>query len=232
MDCRVTPGNDVSGENENGMVAKLFWQDPYRTSLDTHIASVDGDAVTLAETIFYAFSGGQESDAGTIGGRKVVEARKDGSDIRYMLEPGHGLQAGDAVTIEIDGTRRLRLMRLHLAAEIILELAYQNLPGIQKIGAHIAEDKARIDFEWPENISKLFPMMQEKARALITADQPIVSAYSDEANQRRYWEIDGFARVPCGGTHLKRTGEIGALTLKRVNIGKGKERIEIRLSEA
>jgi Ser-tRNA(Ala) deacylase AlaX len=121
-------------------------------------------------------------------------------------------------------------MRLHLAAEIILELAYQNLPGIQKIGAHIAEDKARIDFEWPENISKLFPMMQEKAGALVAADHDIVSAYSDEANQRRYWEIAGFARVPCGGTHLKRTGEIGALTLKRVNIGKGKERIEIRVS--
>ena len=211
------------------MVAKLFWQNPYRTSLDTRIAAVEGDAVRLEETIFYAFSGGQESDAGAIGGRTVLEARKDGRDIVYRLEPDHDLKAGDSVTVEIDGARRKKLMRLHLAAEIILELAYQNLPGIQKIGAHIAEDKARIDFEWPENISKLFPMMQEKAGALIAADHDIVSAYSDEANQRRYWEIEGFARVPCGGTHLKRTGEIGALTLKRVNIGKGKERIEIRV---
>jgi Ser-tRNA(Ala) deacylase AlaX len=213
------------------MVAKLFWQDPYRTSLDTRIASVAGDVVTLEETIFYAFSGGQESDAGTIGGRNVLDARKDGRDIFYTLESGHGLKPGDPVTIEIDGARRLKLMRLHLAAEIILELAYQNLPGIQKIGAHIAADKARIDFEWPENISRLFPMMQEKASALIAADHAIASAYSDEVSQRRYWEIEGFARVPCGGTHLKRTGEIGALTLKRVNIGKGKERIEIRVGD-
>jgi len=212
------------------MVAKLFWQDPYRTALETRVASVEGDIVTVEETIFYAFSGGQESDAGSIGGRTVLEARKDGRDIRYTLEAGHGLKAGDPVAVAIDGARRLRLMRLHLAAEIILELAYQNLPGIQKVGAHIAADKARIDFEWPENISKLFPMMQGKAGALIAADCPIVSAYSDEANQRRYWEIDGFARVPCGGTHLKRTGEIGAIALKRVNIGKGKERIEIRLA--
>jgi Ser-tRNA(Ala) deacylase AlaX len=211
------------------LVAKLFWQDPYRTSLGTRIAAVAGDQVTLEETIFYAFSGGQESDAGTIGGRKVLEARKDGGDIRYTLEQDHGLKAGDAVMVEIDGARRRKLMRLHLAAEIILELAYQNLPGIRKIGAHIAEDKARIDFEWAENISSLFPMMQEKAGALIAADHPIVSAFSDEANQRRYWEIAGFARVPCGGTHLKRTGEIGVLTLKRANIGKGKERVEIRV---
>ena len=214
------------------MVAKLFWQDPYRTSLDTRVASVEGDVVTLVETIFYAFSGGQESDAGTIGGHQVVEARKDGRDIRYTLNAGHGLSTRDAVAVKIDGARRRSLMRLHLAAEIILELAYQNLPGIRKIGAHIAADKARIDFEWPENISGLFPMIQEKARALIAADHPIVSAFSDEANERRYWEIAGFARVPCGGTHLKRTGEIGALTLKRVNIGKGKERIEIRVGGA
>ena len=213
------------------MVTKLFWQDPYLTTLDTRVASVEGDQVTLEETIFYAFSGGQESDAGTIGGRAVLEARKDERDIRYTLAPGHGLKAGDPVTVEIDGARRRKLMRLHLAAEIILELAYQNLPGIQKVGAHIAEDKARIDFEWPENISKLFPMMQKKAGALIAADHAIVSAFSDEACQRRYWEIDCFARVPCGGTHLKRTGEIGALTLKRVNIGKGKERIEIRVND-
>jgi Ser-tRNA(Ala) deacylase AlaX len=213
------------------MTIKLFWQEPYCTTLDTRIAAVGDDVVRLEETIFYAFSGGQESDAGTIGGRKVLEARKDQGDILYTLEPGHGLKVGDPVTIEVDGTRRRKLMRLHLAAEIILELAYQNLPGIQKIGAHIAEDKARIDFEWPENISKLFPMMQDKAGALIAADHEIVSAYSDEANQRRYWEIDGFARVPCGGTHLKRTGEIGAIALKRVNIGKGKERIEIRVGD-
>jgi Ser-tRNA(Ala) deacylase AlaX len=212
------------------MVAKLFWQHPYRTSLDTRIAALEGDVVRLEETIFYAFSGGQESDHGTIGGRKVLEARKDGAEILYRLGPDHGLKPGDPVTVEIDGARRRKLMRLHLAAEIILELAYQSVPGIQKIGAHIAEDKARIDFEWPESISKLFPMMQEKAAALIAADHEIVSAFSDEANQRRYWEIDGFARVACGGTHLKRTGEIGAITLKRVNIGKGKERIEIRVN--
>jgi Ser-tRNA(Ala) deacylase AlaX len=212
------------------LVAKLFWQDPYRTTLDTRIAAVAGDEVRLEETIFYAFSGGQESDEGTIGGHNVLEARKDGRDILYRLQPDHGLKAGEAVAVQIDGARRLKLMRLHLAAEIILELACQNLPGVRKIGAHIAADKARIDFEWPENVARLFPMMQEKAGALIAADHPIVSAFSDEANQRRYWEIAGFARVPCGGTHLKRTGEIGAITLKRVNIGKGKERIEIRVT--
>ncbi len=53
---------------------------------------------------------------------------------------------------------------------------------------------------------------------------------ADVTVERRYWEIAGFARVGCGGTHLRRTGEVGEMTLKRNNIGKGKERIEIYLA--
>lgn len=214
------------------MTRKVFWDDPYRTTLDTRVTGVSGNDITVAETIFYALSGGQESDHGTIGGRPVRAARKDGQEIVYTLEDGHGLKPGDAVTIAIDWTRRYRLMRLHLAAEIVLELAYQNLSGVEKIGAHIAADKARIDFAWSENISKAFPLISEKAGALVGANHDIVSAYSDEAAGRRYWEIAGFARVPCGGTHLRTAGEIGAIALKRVNIGKGKERIEIQVGDA
>ncbi|HNE01040.1 MAG TPA: hypothetical protein PLQ18_04975, partial [Plasticicumulans sp.] len=51
------------------------------------------------------------------------------------------------------------------------------------------------------------------------------------ANERRYWEVEGIARVACGGTHLRRTGEVGVLALKRRNVGKGKERVEILLAD-
>jgi Ser-tRNA(Ala) deacylase AlaX len=208
---------------------KLFWQDPYLTRLDTRITRVDGEAVTVAETIFYAFSGGQESDSGTLAGRPVLKAHKDGLEIWYTLEAGHGLKVGDAVTMQIDWVRRYRLMRLHFAAELVLELAYQNMKGIEKIGAHISQDKARIDFRWAENISAAFPLLETAANQIVEKDAAIVSAYSDEAQERRYWEVPGFARVPCGGTHLKRTGEVGKVQLKRDNIGKGKERIEVHV---
>lgn len=209
------------------MTQKIFWQDPYLTRLDTRITRVDGNDVTVAETIFYAFAGGQESDHGTIGGRRVVHARKDGKEIFYTLEEGHGLKVSDSVTMTIDWKRRYRLMRLHFAAELVLELAYQNLKGIEKIGAHIAVDKARIDFRWEENISAAIPLLETAANQIVEKDAAIISAYSDEAEERRYWETPGFARVPCGGTHLKRTGEIGKIQLKRDNIGKDKERIEV-----
>lgn len=210
---------------------KLFWTDPYQTELTTHLVSVNANQVTLKETIFFAFSGGQESDAGTIGGFRVLEAQTQGKDIVYTLDGNPSFKVGDEVKVLIDWTRRYKLMRLHFAAEIILELAYKHLSGIEKIGAHIAEDKSRIDFIWGEKISKAFPLLENEANDLIASDLSITSDFDDEANERRFWKIDGFAKVSCGGTHLRRTGEIGKLRLKRVNIGKGKERIEITLRD-
>jgi Ser-tRNA(Ala) deacylase AlaX len=58
------------------MTIKVFWQDPYQTALDTTISSVSGNQVTVSSTIFYAFSGGQ-SDAGSIAGFPVLEARQE-----------------------------------------------------------------------------------------------------------------------------------------------------------
>ena len=211
------------------MARKVFWQEPYQTELETRVRDVAGNRVPVEATIFYAFSGGQERDRGSIAGRAVLEARKAGADIIYTLADDHGLSPGDPVTIAIDGARRYRLMRLHFAAELVLELVCRRLPSAEKIGAHIAEDKARIDFQHDRNIAELFPEITGEALRIIRADQPIISAFSDEATSQRYWEIAGFTRVPCGGTHLRTTGEVGDIELKRKNIGKGKERIEIYL---
>ena len=213
------------------MTRKLFWADPYLTRLATRITAVADDEVTVAETIFYALSGGQESDHGTLGGHPVLAARKAEREIYYRLPPDHGLRPGAAVVMTIDGERRYRLMRLHFAAEIVLELACRELRLAEKIGAHIAADKARIDFAWPENVAPRLPALAAAANRIVAADHPIVSAFSDEAAERRYWQIPDFARVPCGGTHLRRTGEVGAVTLRRRNIGKGKERIEIQVDD-
>jgi Ser-tRNA(Ala) deacylase AlaX len=212
------------------MTRQVFWEDPYLTTLPTHLTSVNGAKGTVAETIFYALSGGQESDAGSIGGNAVQQAQKsEGHAILYTLADAPRLAVGDPVTVVIDWERRYKLMRLHFATELVLECTHRHLLSIEKIGAHIAADKARIDFAWPENLSPALPTISSAVHALIADDHPIISAFSDVDNERRYWEIAGFARVPCGGTHLRRTGEVGAITIKRKNVGGGKERIDIAL---
>lgn len=211
------------------MTHKVFWDDPYQVELESTVSRVDGPCIELEETIFYAESGGQESDAGTIGGIQVIKAEKQGLSIVYTLEHEPNFQAGAVVTTQIDWARRYALMKLHFAAEVILEVVTLRFPEMTKVGAHISADKSRIDFEWHESVKPLLPELQQQAQSVIDSHADIISDFSDTSEQRRYWKVDGFAQVPCGGTHLKNTSEVGRIQLKRKNIGKGKERIEISL---
>ena len=212
------------------VVKKIFWENPYLTELNAVVTSVLGNNITLDQTIFYAFSGGQESDSGTIAEFKVMEAKKYLNEIVYTLENNPNLKEGDSVLVKIDWEKRYKIMKLHFAAEIILELVYQNYNKPKKIGANITSEKARLDFEWSGNISQIFPELNQKATEIINADLFIVSAFSDEKNERRYWQIENFAKVDCGGTHIRKTKEIGDIFLKRKSLGSDKERIEIYLS--
>lgn len=209
---------------------KVFWDDPYQTSLKTTVSEVHGNTLLFAETIIFSFSGGQESDRGLIHDREVLSSQIKGNLIYYTLEEGHGFSVGDAVVMHIDWSRRYKLMRYHFAAELILEIVTKKLHA-EKIGAHIAENKARIDFMFDRNISQVFDSALMEFNTIIANNLPINTGFSDVNSQRRYWEIAGFSKVSCGGTHVKSTAEVGYVTLKRVNIGKGKERIEIILAE-
>lgn len=207
---------------------KVFWDDPYQHTLTTKVASISGHRILLEETIAFSFSGGQESDEGTINGLPILDSEIEDHLIYYTLQTGHRLVTGDTVSMEIDWKRRYRLMRLHFAAELILELVTRKR-GLEKIGAHIAETKARIDFVFDKNISSLFEDILIEYNQIIRRDEIIKTGFSDVENQRRFWKIDGFAEVSCGGTHVKSTAEVGFVSLKRKNIGGSKERIEISL---
>lgn len=209
------------------MTKKIFWEDPYLTELNTTVQTVCANQVTLKETIIYAFSGGQESDSGIIAGYPVLKAQKVEKEIFYTLPDNHPLKPGDKVNIVIDWDRRYKLMRLHFAAEIVLELVCQKFPEIVRIGAHIAQDKARIDFKWNQNMSSSLEELEQKAQEIVDSNQTVISDFSDKLTERRYWKIKELSQVPCGGTHIKNTAEIGSIRLKRANLGKGKERIQI-----
>lgn len=209
---------------------KIFWDNPYQSLLETSVVSVDNNYVLFEETIAFSFSGGQESDRAYVNGLTIVHSVIQGNLIYYVLPDEHGFQPGDVVTMKIDWPRRYRLMRLHFAAELVLELVRQELK-LKKIGAHIAANKARIDFCCDKNISFLFEAILHDYNKLIQKDLKINTGFSDIQNQKRFWEIEGFCKVACGGTHVKSTSEVGFIRLKRVNIGSGKERIEIQLQD-
>ena len=214
------------------VLKKMFWEDPYLKEINARVTSVNENVITLDKTTAYAFSGGQASDSGTINEYKIIEAKKFGKEIFYTIDLIHNLKVNDEIIVKIDWDKRYNIMKLHFAAEIILELVYQNFNRPEKIGANITEDKARLDFKWEGNISKIFPFLENKAREIIGSDLDIISQFSDEENEMRYWEIEGFAKIDCGGTHIMKTGEIGDIILKRgKSLGNNKERIEIYLNK-
>ncbi len=207
---------------------KIFWDNPYQHTLQTTVAAVSGPELVFNETITYSFAGGQESDKATVNNIPILNSRREGNLIYYTLPEDHGLTVNSPVTMVIDWPRRNKLMRLHFAAEIILEIVYQNF-HLEKVGAHIAQHKSRIDFKCDENISQHFDAILAIYNDIIKNNYPIEKGWDDVENQRRYWKIAGFAKVPCGGTHVDTTGEVGYVKLKRERPGKGIERIEIRL---
>ena len=198
------------------------------------VTAIDGNKIKLDQTIFFAFSGGQESDEGTIGGIKVLEAIKQGDkeniiDIEYVLEKEPEFKVGDTVTIKIDGDRRAKLRNLHSATHL---LYYFFIAGVGKqkiIGSHIGAEKARIDFEFEKPIQELLPEIEAATNAFLAQNHPILRTPDEKSPDLWWWQCVEW-KMPCGGTHPRTTGEIGALTLKRKNIGKGKERIEIFLA--
>ena len=232
---------------------KIFWENPYLHTLKTKVTFVDGCKVLFEETIVYSENGGQESDIGTINGMPILHSVKEDNEnlIYYFLPDGHGLKVGDIVEMKIDWERRYRLMRLHFACEIVLELVTQNFMKKQdsnsdgkkdktlhdrdkpqfevgdKTGAHMHADKARIDFRCVENISAILGWILKEYNEIIKSNRRIELGYTDIKTQKRYWKIDGFGQVPCGGTHVRSTGEVGYVTLKRERVRKGEERIVI-----
>src|SRR5271168_3835656 len=101
---------------------KVFWENPYQTTLKTTVAAVDGNTILFADTIAYSFAGAQESDKAWVNNIPILDSQMDGPLIYYTVADNHNLHPGDAVTMTIDWPRRHRLMRLHFAAELILEI--------------------------------------------------------------------------------------------------------------
>ena len=211
------------------MTKKLFHEDPYKTECEANVVSAMGPEITLDQTIFFAFSGGQASDSGTINDISVKEAIASGEDIVYVLEQIPNFKEGDKVKVRIDWNKRNRIMRLHSAAHIV-HFLFAEKTGVRKlIGSNIGENKARLDYEYPKPIAELLPEAEAKANEIFSQDIEI-RTYPDEGDlNKRWWECKEW-KCPCGGTHVKSTKEIGKVQLKRKNIGSGKERIEITLS--
>ncbi len=210
------------------MTQKLFWEDPYLTECTAKVTSIDGKKIKLDRTVFFAFSGGQASDEGTINGIKVIQATKLGDkeniiDIEYELEKEPDFKIGEEVDVKIDSEKRLNLMKLHTAIHLSYYFTIEKYGKLKIIGSNVTEEKARVDYLSEKSLE--IEDINEKLNSYLSEGHDIIR-YHDETNSDLMWWSCSLGKMPCGGTHVRNTKEIGNVRLKRVTKGAGKERIE------
>ena len=88
---------------------RLFNEDPYMKETEAIVTRLDGERVFLDRTIFFAFSGGQASDSGTINQQFLKDVQKEGEETVHLIENPE-FKKGDSVTLVLDWERRYKLI--------------------------------------------------------------------------------------------------------------------------
>ena len=232
------------------MTELLFRDDAYLRSCEARIVAVDERGIRLDRTVFYPQGGGQAGDTGALrladgGALPIIDTRKgDGADeVLHIPAPGATLPApGDAVMAAIDWERRHRLMRMHTC----LHLLCAAVPGAVT-GGQISDGKGRLDFDLPgDALDK--KAITRRLNELIAGDHVVTPRWISDAElaarpelvrtmsvkppmgqgRVRLLDIAGVDLQPCGGTHLRRTGEIGRVEVVKIeNKGRQNRRVVI-----
>jgi misacylated tRNA(Ala) deacylase len=231
----------------------LFREDSYCTSCEARVVAItEQGGILLDRTVIYATSGGQPGDTGTLtaGNGRIVtidnaiytDAAK--TEIAHMPVAGAPtLSVGDSVTAEIDWDKRHGRMRVHTALHLLsAALSYP------VTGGSVGDRDGRLDFDIPEaGLDK--DAIAAKLAEMIAANAPVSARWiSDDelaanpglvktmsvkppmgTGRVRLIEIEGLDLQPCGGTHVRSTGEIGGVQVTGIE-KKGKQNRRVRIA--
>lgn len=211
---------------------ELHRENPYRQIFTAEVVAVQDDVVELDATAFYARSGGQVGDRGLLGGHRVVDTGygPDKSRVLHRVEwDGTPLLKGQYVQGHIDWERRLSTMRMHTAQHLLwlaLNDAYGS--GQQDRGGEIRPEKARLDVAWEGGRERpSAEALTERLNAYVEADLPVDRYRIIGSADRWEWRVPGHEPIPCGGTHVRRTSEVGPVTVGVTGKGRGVARLSV-----
>ena len=232
----------------------VFREDAYLATLDAQVVAVnERGGILLDRTIFYATSGGQPGDSGRLvrpdGSAVAIATTVTGESKDEIVHvPAEGAAApamGETLRLEIDWPRRLRLMRMHTACHLLTVVCPYPVTG-----AAVGEEDSRIDFDIPD---AGFDKEEVTARLmeLVRANHPVFTRWiTDEdlaanpglVKSRNVRPPSGTGRIrlvcigengavdsqPCGGTHVRTTGEVGDIHIGKIE-KKGRENRRFRI---
>ena len=213
----------------------LFYKDPAKLRFRAKVLAVIDDLVVLDKTYFYAESGGQESDHGTMKDMKVVHVDKIGNVVVHKVEGEMQAVKGKLITCTVEERRRRRLQRHHTATHIVNGAARKVLGNhIWQTGAHKAVDLARLDItHYADLTSEELEKIELLANETVLSATKVNSTFMERTTaERRYGfrlyqggavpgkeirvvRIGEFDVEACGGIHCKNTLEVGAIKILR-----------------
>ncbi|MGB0846398.1 MAG: alanyl-tRNA editing protein [Thiolinea sp.] len=234
------------------MTKLLFRDDAYQQTATAVVTDITEQGhIVLNQTLFYPTGGGQPGDQGTFtlaDGSEINITTTQWTDrsheqIAHVPVPDSTLpEVGDEISMTIDWEVRYPRMKIHTALHLLSAV----LP-YPVTGGSIGNGDGRLDFDIPESVLDKEELTQ-KLQALVAADTPLSERWITDAEldanpelvktmsvqpprgsgQVRLIDIPEVDLQPCGGTHLKRTGEIGAVRVKKIE-KKGKQNRRVRI---
>jgi misacylated tRNA(Ala) deacylase len=233
------------------MTEGLYLVDAYLREFDARVVASSAREVILDRTAFYPEGGGQPADAGRLTGRAgswgVTGVTKSKDGIVHRVE-GKQPTIGEAVRGTIDWDRRYAHMRYHTCLHILSGVVFHRY-GSDITGGQIYLDRARMDLSIPDfdrgvaedvvaevnrvvvqnfPIAVRFVAREDLARnpGLVRVDTELLP----EVAELRVIDIQGFDAQADGGTHVHATGEVGPVTLQKIeNKGARNKRLYLSL---
>jgi len=240
------------------MTEQLYRTDAYQRDCTARVLAVnERGGVVLDRTVFYAAAGGQPGDKGVLeiegGGACSISTTvydADKSTIVHVAAEGSARpEPGQAVRAVLDWDTRSRLMRMHTTLHLLCALVKFPVTGGQ-----VNTDDSRLDFDIEDASAVDKDKLTADLNALIAADHPVTERWITDAELAANQQLvrtmavkppSGSGKVrlvvigeggsvdlqPCGGTHVKSTGEIGKVVVTKIE-KKGKQNRRIRVSFA
>ncbi|GAA0514491.1 alanyl-tRNA synthetase [Halorubrum aquaticum] len=238
------------------MTASRAPAEPAVREFESTVERVDGREVVLEETYFYAESGGQPADRGTLAGVLVDDVTERDGEVVHVLgeDPTAGgagdVEPGEVVTGVIDDDFRTYCARAHTASHVLYGAARRTCEDLGYAGFDISPEKVRVDLTTAEPLDdedlvelerlsnravwesrsvswEVLPEAAARDRDGIAFNTKTEEGAMSGGESVRVVTVEDWDVAACGGTHVENTAEIGTITaLDRSNPGEGVTRVE------
>ena len=217
---------------------RLYYTDSYLTDFDAQVVEVadDGRRVYLDRTAFYPTSGGQPHDLGSLAGARITDVIDEGERIAHLVE-SRVASDGGAVQGTVDWERRFDHMQQH-TGQHLLSAVLEELYGFHTVSVHFGRDYSSLDLDVESLSAERVVEAEARANALVAENRAVTTSFEDASQASglrkesgrtgtlRIVSIAGLDRSACGGTHVRATGEIGAILVRKVERVRKAARLE------